>query len=294
MSEWPSFFSAWRSWSGSAILPLGWRSLKLLSRFFHNILFSSAAQHARWSQDAQLRTLFKGLKAHGKPSAQRGAICGSLLQQLFDFVGDPIYRLGFRIIYDLLLRHHEAVALTGADFVPVDQSSVALLRLPVSKGFNMSVGQISESYSGDPTPHFVNAQEVESWLGCLAKHRGMDLLLSRWDKDVANRYIKDCACHQGWDSKLVWSVHSLRHGKAVQLQAEGKDMSEIMLRGRWSSEDVAKGYAALPVFRSDEKATTVSSPRSLSKPVAKRQREEGLDSLGEHIGSVSSQFILLL
>ena len=65
-----------------------------------------------------------------------------------------------------------------------------------------------------------------------------------WDEKKANLIIQETALDRGWDLNLHWVVHSARRGKATDLRLEGDTIEEIMEKGRWKSEPVARDYAS--------------------------------------------------
>jgi integrase len=203
----------------------------------------------RWSQDKAFRDRLQGIMSRCVPAKIRGAIVGAMLEQLVRHAVDPLYILGFQLIFHLMLRHDEVVEAMAKDFVEAGRvagNANPMLRIPFSKGFNLSVGQRAEGQVEAFAPVFLDCLEVP-WLAALAKGRGPDgFLFPGWCKYKANSIVQECAARFGWDSQLLWSVHSLRHGKATQMRADGVPLDAIRLKGRWSSAEMASHYAAMP------------------------------------------------
>lgn len=198
--------------------------------------------HRRWTEDEGFRIRFRGLLAwaafaDGRPS--RGPIDQHRLEQLVSLCEErdlAMYGAGFVLAYDTMLRHGEFSTLKRAQILKSGDrvSTIHIVgikghRQPGRKPFHIFVKpDISATLLGS----WLDSTDSETWL------------FPGWDQRLANRLIADAAAAFEWPKHFNYSVHSLRHGRALDLKAKGIDPQEIMLRGRWASRRTMEHYAA--------------------------------------------------
>ena len=73
-----------------------------------------------------------------------------------------------------------------------------------------------------------------------------ELIFPNWSAREANNIINDAAIEYKWDPKRIWSMHSLRHGKATDLKLRGVEPGERKSLGRWRSATAEQHYSRHP------------------------------------------------
>jgi len=191
----------------------------------------------RWSQDERFRRKFAGILAQCEAGLSRGAATynkmTAVMRQAMSM--GRMYALGVWLAYECLLRHTELCALQVED-VKVQGRDVEICI--VGGKSHEGIGHIR------PEVFYLKGEKVGRMLQVWLVGKGpKDLVFPGWDKEAINAVIKQVATVEAWSTKVSWSFHSLRHGKATDLRNMGRSVAEVMRAGRWASASVAKHYS---------------------------------------------------
>ena len=204
---------------------------------------NSDMPEGQWTQSRGFAIRFKGLQSRAEKEYRLGQENGTIPKTrrgtaTFDKIGETMdhceelheneYGSGIWLAYNALLRHKELMELTNESYRwrPNGTPQVRIIG-----GKARAADEIE----------WVDAPHCEETVRRLERRIGKSF--PDWIEGKANAIIQETALKHGWDVNLHWVVHSVRRGKATDLSLEGSTIGDIMERGRWKSETVAKDYA---------------------------------------------------
>lgn len=187
-----------------------------------------------WTQKLEFRIAFSGLKRRlaARFSTPRGPITRDLLLQLMLRL-DKLYAIGCLVAYHGLLRHSELVTMRVRDVRQRTEGTVWIAVFGGKARLQHNMDWVDVTETGDVLQNFIAHKQAE------------DVVFPMWDPEKINRMIQRIAMDLNWDPTLLWVFHGLRHGKAVDLKAEGTPEKTLKVKGRWRSS-THELYQAFP------------------------------------------------
>ncbi|PHR97598.1 MAG: hypothetical protein COA68_12340, partial [Oceanobacter sp.] len=162
----------------------------------------------QFTQTKGFRKRFSGALSLCKAAVCRGGITEEKLAILVNDAPNTM-KLGLLLGYKALLRHSELVNLRVCDVAISGKDAVVTVIGP--KGCKEKDGKAAQVFV---TRCPGVGRGIKPWI---ANREGSEILCTNWSRDAANEYIAQVAKKQNWDTKRIWSFHSLRHGHAMDM-----------------------------------------------------------------------------
>lgn len=198
----------------------------------------------------------------GGKTKVKGAITYRLVEELVDYAaaqgasGEII--LGHKLQHAFGVRTNQVPSLSRSSISWSKQNNCYIYRCVFNKdpeGMNRNQVELEEHYSDPRWNELIHEALSEN---------EEDKLVQGWCPLKANSYIRGRAAAHGWDSRLFWSDHGIRHGSAVDAAraaqcrknanqeqvAEAQDLAVFRRTGH-KSGDMRRFYAEDPKHRSD-------------------------------------------
>ena len=207
----------------------------------------------RWSRDERFKIQFKGLLANctrkrkqearekyqssGEDAGTRGAIFGQRLRELLRWCAERqkgFYAASMKMCYEGLLRSSEIRNLRKRD----------LIKESNGRWYVRIVGGKHRLEDKVEVVHLRNTNEqLEKMWELLHRGDPENHVFPNWSAKEANSLIKEVSTKFCWEEGRLWSMHSLRHGKAAALKLHGVTTEDRLALGRWRSQHIEKHYS---------------------------------------------------
>jgi hypothetical protein len=188
-----------------------------------------AVGHSSCSEEELFRVLSKGY-CHDNPNGLakvRGVITRAKIETLATSPHlPPAYQTGFRAQFALGLRTSQMSSVCASEIETImdkkGKTVIGYIYVTMKqKDMNAHMRKSHECHILDPADTAFMTSLLDQ-----ARASGEDRLFPFWNESQANKLIKLCAKTYGWDPKLEWVNHGIRHGACLEAAENAPDQSD--------------------------------------------------------------------